>query len=109
MTTPMPNYPKVTQLEAKDRAKSDHAETAKEKHARYATLTIVDENDMMVSKNLVSLENIEVKEGDQMRSLKINVVCFRVLSQDVMSSKSKKRRVAENNGIGNVIHQKKFI
>ena len=69
----------------------------------------IDENDLMVSKNLVSLENFEVEEGDQMRLSKINVICIQMLLQDVMSSKSKKRRVAENNGIGNVIHQKKFI
>ena len=63
----------------------------------------------MVSKNLVSLENFEVEEGDQMRLLEINVVCIRMSLQDVMSSKSKKRRVADNNGIRNVIHQKNII
>ena len=69
----------------------------------------IDENDLMVSKNLVSLENFEVEEGDQMRLSKINVICIQMLLQDVMSSKSKKRRVADNNGIWNVIHQKNII
>ena len=63
----------------------------------------------MVPKNLVSLENFEVEEGDQMRLSKINVICIQMLLQDVMSSKSKKRRVADNNGIRNVIHQKNII
>lgn len=72
-------------------------------------MTTVNENDLMVSKNLVSLENFEVKEGDQMRLSKINVVCIRMLLQDVMSSKRKKRRVADNNGIRNLIHQKNII
>ena len=72
-------------------------------------MTTVNENDLMVSKNLVSLENFEVKEGDQMRLSKINVVCIRMLLQDVMPSKSKKRRVADNNRIRNVIHQKNII
>lgn len=69
----------------------------------------IDENDLMVSKNLVSLENFEVEEGDQMRLSEINVICIQMLLQDVMSSKSKKRRVADNNGIRNVIHQKNII
>ena len=69
----------------------------------------IDENDLMVSKNLVSLENFEVEEGDQMRLSKINVICIQMSLQDVMSSKSKKRRVADNNGIRNVIHQKNII
>ena len=68
----------------------------------------IDENDLMVSKNLVSLKNFEVEEGDQMRLSEINVICIQMLLQDVMSSKSKKRRVADNNGIRNVIHQKKY-
>ena len=72
-------------------------------------MTTVNENDLMVSKNLVSLENFEVEEGDQMRLSKINVVCIRMLLQDVMSSKRKKRRVADNNGIRNLIHQKNII
>ena len=69
----------------------------------------IDENDLMVSKNLVSLENFEVEEGDQMRLSKINVICIQMLLQDVMSSKSKKRRVVDNNGIRNIIHQKNII
>ena len=69
----------------------------------------IDENDLMVSKNLVSLENFEVEEGDQMRLSEINVICIQMLLQDVMFSKSKKRRVADNNGIRNVIHQKNII
>ena len=72
-------------------------------------MTTVDENDLMVSKNLVSLENFEVEEGDQMRLSEINVICIQMSLQDVMSSKSKKRRVADNNGIRNVIHQKNII
>ena len=72
-------------------------------------MTTVDENDLMVSKNLVSLENFEVEEGDQMRLSEINVICIQMSLQDVMSSKSKKRRVANNNGIQNVIHQKNII
>ena len=40
MTTPIPNYSKMAQLWAKDRAKGDHAETAKEKRARYAPRTV---------------------------------------------------------------------
>ncbi|KAF3950054.1 hypothetical protein CMV_024143, partial [Castanea mollissima] len=42
----------------------DHAETTKEKRARYATLTTIDEIDNLVSQNEVSLENFEV-EDDQ--------------------------------------------
>ena len=82
MATPMPNYSKMTQLWAKDRVKGNHAKIAKETRVRYAA-----------SQNEVSLENFEV-ENDQ-RSLKINVVRSRVSSQDAMSSKSKKRRLAE--------------
>ena len=44
-----------------------------------------------------------------MRSPKINVLHSQMSSQNVMSSKSKKRRVADNNGIRNVIHQKNII
>ena len=73
MTTPIPNYSKMTQLWAEDRAKGDHAETAKEKRARYATLTSIDEIGIMVSQNEVSLENFEIE--DDQRSLEINVVC----------------------------------
>ena len=73
MTTPMPNYSKITQIWAKDRAKGDHAETAKEKRARYAASTIIDEIDIMVSQNEASLENFEVE--DDQRSSEINVVC----------------------------------
>uniref|UniRef100_A0A2N9GVW4 Myb/SANT-like domain-containing protein n=1 Tax=Fagus sylvatica TaxID=28930 RepID=A0A2N9GVW4_FAGSY len=74
MATPIPNYFKMAQLWAKDRATGDHAETAKEKRARYATSTTIDGIDLMVSQNEVSLENFEVEESDQMRSPEINVV-----------------------------------
>ena len=45
----MPNYSKMTQLWTKDRAKGDHAKIAKEKRARYATSSTIDEIDIMVS------------------------------------------------------------
>ena len=80
---------KMAQLWAKDRAKGDHAEIAKEKRARYSTSITIDEIDIMVTQNEVSLENFEVK--DDQRSLEINVVHSRASSQDAMSSKSKKR------------------
>ena len=89
MITPMSNYSKMAQLWAKNRAKDNHAETAKEKHARYAALTIIDEIDNLVFQNEVSLKNFEVE--DDKSSLEINVVRSRVASQDAMSSKSKKR------------------
>ena len=63
----------MAQLQAKDRVKCDHAETTKEKCARYATLTSIDEIGIMVSQNEVSLENFEIE--DDQRSLEINVVC----------------------------------
>ena len=50
------------------------------------------------------LENFEVKEGDQSRSPKINVVHIRVSPSDAKSSKNKKRMV-EDDQIGNVIFQ----
>ena len=43
----------MAQLWTKDRAKGDHVETAKEKCARYATLTTIDELGIMVSQNEV--------------------------------------------------------
>ena len=55
----------MTQLWVKDKAIGDHAETSNEKHARYATLTTIDDIDMMLSQNRVSLEDFEVKEDDQ--------------------------------------------
>ena len=61
MTTPIPNYSKMAQLWATDRAKGDHAETTKEKHARYAASTTIDEIDNLISQNEVSLENFEVE------------------------------------------------
>ena len=79
----------MAQLWAKDRVKSNHAEIAKEKSARHAASTTIDEIDNLVSQNEVSLENFEVE--DDQRSLEINVVHSRVSSQDAMSSKSKKR------------------
>ena len=42
---------------------------------------------------------------DDQRSPEINVVRFRVSSQDAMSSKSKKRRLTEDDELGNVISQ----
>ena len=41
MTISMPNYFKMAQLWAKDRVKGDHAETVKEKHAKYAALITI--------------------------------------------------------------------
>ena len=67
MTTPIPNYSKMTQLWAKDRAKDDHAKIEKEKRARYVALITIDEIDNLIYQNKVSLENFEV-ENDQ-RSL----------------------------------------
>ena len=96
----MPNYPKMAQLWAKDRVKGDYAKIAKEKCTRYVASTTIDEIDIMVSQNQVSLKNFEVK-GDQMRSLENNVVCSWVSSQDAMPSKSKKRRMAEDDELGN--------
>nr|POE87093.1 hypothetical protein CFP56_53980 [Quercus suber] len=64
MTTPMPNYSKMTQLWAKDRVKCDLAKTTKEKRATYAASTTIDEIDNLVSQNEVSLENFEM-EDDQ--------------------------------------------
>ena len=61
MTTPIPNYSKMAQLWAKDRAKGDHAETEKEKRARYTALTTIDEIDNLISQNEVSSENFEVE------------------------------------------------
>ena len=53
MTTPIPNYSKMAQLWAKDRAKGYNAETAKEKRVRYAALTTIDEIDDLISQNEV--------------------------------------------------------
>ena len=53
MTTPIPNYSKMAQLLAKDRAKGYNAETAKEKRVRYAALTTIDEIDDLISQNEV--------------------------------------------------------
>ena len=52
----------MAQLWVKDRAKGDHAETTKEKHARHAASTTIDEIDNLISQNEVSLENFEVEE-----------------------------------------------
>ena len=71
MTTPIPNYSKMAQLWAKDRAKGDHAETEKEKRARYAASTTIDEIDNLISQNEASLENFEVE--DDQKSPEINV------------------------------------
>ena len=51
----------MTQFWAKDRAKGDHAETEKEKRARYTALTTIDEIDNLISQNEVSSENFEVE------------------------------------------------
>ena len=64
MITPMPNYFKMAQLWAKNRARGDHAKTTKEKYSRYAASTTVDEIDNLISQNEVFLENFEV-EDDQ--------------------------------------------
>nr|POF03643.1 hypothetical protein CFP56_61426 [Quercus suber] len=90
-------------LSIEGRAKGDHAEIAKESRARYAASTTIDEIDNSVSQNEISLENFEV-EGDQ-RSPKISVICSRVSSQDAISSRSKKRRLTEDDELGNVISQ----
>ena len=97
----MPNYSKMAQLWAKDRVKGDHAEIAKEKRARYAASTTIDEINNLISQNEVSLENFWVE--DDQRSPEINAAHSRVLSQDAMSSKNKKRRLAEDDELENVI------
>ena len=76
-------------------------ETAKEKRVRYAASTTIYEIDNLISQNKISLENFEVE--DDQRSLEINVADSRVSSQDAMSFKSKKRRLAEDDELGNVI------
>ena len=76
-------------------------EIAKEKRVRYAASTTIYEIDNLISQNKISLENFEVE--DDQRSLEINVAYSRVSSQDAMSSKSKKRRLAEDDELGNVI------
>ena len=82
----------MAQLWAKDRAIGDHAETAKEKRTRYATSITIDDIDLIVSQNEVSLEKFEVEESDQMKSPEINVVRSRAPSQEAFSSKSKKKK-----------------
>ena len=67
----MTNYSKMAQLWAKDRAQGNHAKTAKEKRARYAASTTIDEIDNLISQNEVSLENFEVE--DDQRSPEIHV------------------------------------
>jgi hypothetical protein len=103
MATPIPNYFKMAQLWAKDKATGDHAKIAKEKRARYATSTTIDGIDLMVSQNEVSLENFEVEKSDQMRSPEINVVRSRAPSQETFSSKSKKKKKCQK--MVNVIMQ----
>ena len=103
MTTPMLNYSKMAQFWAKDRAKGDHVEIAKKKCARYVSSTIIDEIDSLVSQNEDSLENFEVE--DDQRSPEINVAHSRVSSQDAMSSKSKKKQLAKDDELENVISQ----
>ena len=93
----------MTQLWAEDRAKGDHAETAKEKRARYVASTIIDEIDNLISQNEFSLENFEVEDDQSLAE--INVARSRVSLQDAMSSKSKKRLLAKDDELGNVISQ----
>ena len=62
MTTPMLNYSKIAQLCAKDRAKGDHAKTAREKRAKYAASTTIYEIHNLISQNEVSFENFEVED-----------------------------------------------
>ena len=52
----------MAQLWAKDRVKDNHAETRKEKRAKYAASTTIDEIDNLVSQNEVSLKNFEVED-----------------------------------------------
>ena len=61
MTTPIPNYSKMAQLWAKDRAKGYNAETAKKKRVRYAALTIIDEIDDLISQNEVLWRTLKWK------------------------------------------------
>ena len=93
----------MAQLWGRDRAKGDHPETEKKKRARYAASTTIDEINNLISQNEVSLKNFEVE--DNQRSPKINVASYQVSSQDVMSSKSKKRRLAKDDELRNVIFQ----
>ena len=62
MITPMPNYFKMAQLWAKNRARGDHAKTTEEKCSRYAASTTVDEIDNLISQDEVFLENFEVED-----------------------------------------------
>ena len=48
----------MAQLWGRDRAKGDHPETEKEKCARYAASTTIDEINNLISQNEVSLENL---------------------------------------------------
>nr|POE66604.1 hypothetical protein CFP56_32812 [Quercus suber] len=82
---------------------ADGAGAADNDYQRYAASTTIDEIGNLTSQNEVSLENLEV-ENDQ-RSPEINVACSRVSSQDTMPSKSKKRRLTEDDELGNVISQ----
>ena len=52
----------MAQFQAKDRAKGDHIEIAKEKRAKYAASTTINEIDIMLSQNKVYLENFEVED-----------------------------------------------
>ena len=103
MTTSIPNYSKMAQFWAKDRAKGDHVETAKDKRARHATSTTIDEIDNLISQNEVSLENFEVE--DDQRSPEINIARSQMSSQDAISSESKKRQLAEDDELEIVISQ----
>ena len=61
MTTPIPNYSKMAQLWAKDRAKGDNTEIAKEKRVRYAALNTIDEIDDLISQNEVLWRTLKWK------------------------------------------------
>ena len=61
MTTPIPNYFKMTILWAKDRAKGENAKTAKEKRVRYAASTTIDEIDDLISQNEVLWRTLKWK------------------------------------------------
>nr|POF06370.1 hypothetical protein CFP56_59433 [Quercus suber] len=51
------------------------------------------------------VENFDMEINKDKRSPEINIAHSRVSSQDAMSSKSKKRRLAEDDELGNVISQ----
>ena len=52
----------MAQLWFKEKAKGDHVKTVKEKRARYAASTTIDEINNLISQNEISLENFEVED-----------------------------------------------